>query len=121
MDEMTLQLEANSNAPGVSRSRLKHMQPKLEPRYDDVVLVVSELVSNCVQHGSSEDIDVKVTSKSGRIRVEVSDNGPGFSIDDPRGDGLGLTIVDKVAEEWGMQDGGPKFTVWAELSTATSA
>lgn len=119
MDEVTLQVEANVDAPGVSRSHLKSMKPTLEPRYDDVVLVVSELVTNSVRHGSSNGIGVKVTARPERIRVEVTDEGPGFSVDDPRGDGLGLTIVDRLADRWGMQDGKQKFTVWAELSTAS--
>ncbi len=116
MDEMTLQVESNVNAPGLSRSHLESMKPLLEPRYDDVVLVVSELVSNSVRHGASRGIDVKVIAKSGRIRVEVTDEGPGFAADDPRGDGLGLAIVEKLADRWGMKDGRQKFTVWAELS-----
>jgi len=119
MDEVTLQVESNVNAPSLSRSRLEPMKPMLEPRYDDVVLVVSELVSNSVRHGASEGIDVKVIARSGRIRVEVTDHGSGFSVDDPRGDGLGLTIVEKLADRWGMKNGRHKFTVWAELS-ATS-
>lgn len=121
MDEVTLQVESNVNAPGLSRSRLEPMKAILEPRYDDVVLVVSELVSNSVRHGSSSGIDVKVTAHGGRIRVEVTDDGPGFSIDAPRGDGLGLAIVEKLADSWGMKDGRRKFTVWAELSTQQRA
>ena len=116
MDEVTLQVESNVNAPSLSRSRLEPMKALLEPRYDDVVLVVSELVSNSVRHGASEGIDVKVTARSGRIRVEVTDQGPGFSVDDPRGEGLGLTIVEKLADRWGMKNGRRRFTVWAELS-----
>ena len=118
MDEVTLQVESNVNAPGLSRSRLESMKSTLEPRYDDVVLVVSELVSNSVRHGASNGIDVRVTAKSGRILVEVSDEGPGFAADDPRGDGLGLAIVEKLADRWGMRDGRQKFTVWAELSAS---
>ena len=117
MDQMTLQVESNAKAPSLSRSRLESMKPRLEPRFDDVMLVVSELVSNSVRHGASDDIDVKVTANGNRIRVEVTDGGPGFGVDDPRGDGLGLSIVEKLADRWGMQDG-RRFTVWAELSAA---
>ena len=121
MDEVTLQVESSVNAPGLSRSRLESMRSTLEPRYEDVMLVVSELVSNSVRHGASDGIDVRVTAKAGRIRVEVSDHGPGFSADDPRGDGLGLAIVEKLADRWGMKDGRHKFTVWAELSSTPPA
>lgn len=114
---MTLQVESNTEAPSLSRSRLASVRSKLEPRYEDVVLVVSELVTNSVRHGSSTGIDVKVTAQEGRIRVEVADDGPGFSPDAPRGEGLGLSIVEKVADRWGLREDRSRFTVWAELST----
>lgn len=115
MSEVTLQVESNPEAPGLSRSSLSGLKPLLEPRYDDVLLVVSELVSNCVKHTDSDDIDVRVESHDGRVRVEVSDTGPGFSSSTPRGDGLGLTIIEKLANRWGTSHSGDRFTVWAEL------
>lgn len=115
MREVTLQVESNANAPAVSRSRISSMRNSLEPRCDDVLLLVSELVSNSVRHTGSCDIDVRVRATDGRIRVEVSDEGPGFTRDTPRGDGLGLTIVDKLADSWGIEPG-ERFTVWAELT-----
>lgn len=116
MSEVTLQVESNPEAPGLSRSILSRIKSSLEPRYDDVLLVVSELVSNSVKHTSSDDIDVKVETHDGHVRVEVSDSGPGFTPATPRGDGLGLTIIEKLADRWGMSDPGDRFTVWAELS-----
>jgi two-component sensor histidine kinase len=116
MNEVTVKVDASVHAPRLSRSRLAPMRPTLGDRYDDVVLVVSELVSNSVRHGSSGDIDVKVTNRNGRVRVEVTDDGPGFDANAPRGEGLGLTIVERLVDRWGMQDGGQRFTVWAELS-----
>lgn len=121
MEEVSLQVESNIDAPGLSRSHLRSMKSILEPRFDDVVLLVSELVSNSVRHGASNGIDIKVTTRAGQIRVEVTDGGPGFSATDPRGDGLGLAIVEKLADRWGMKDEPQKFTVWAELSTRTPA
>lgn len=53
-----------------------------------MVLLVSELVSTSVRHASSSEVDVKVTTPTGPIRVEVTDNGPGFLADDPRGEGI---------------------------------
>lgn len=114
---MTLQVESNTEAPSLSRSQLASVRSKLEPRYEDVVLVVSELVTNSVRHGSSTGIDVKVTTQDGRIRVEVADDGPGFSANAPRGEGLGLSIVEKLADRWGLREDRSRFTVWAELST----
>ena len=116
MNEMTVKVDSSVHAPSVSRSQLAPMKPILGDRYDDVVLVVSELVSNSVRHGSSAGIDVKVTNRDGRVRVEVTDDGPGFDANAPRGDGLGLTIVERIADHWGMHDAGQRFTVWAELA-----
>lgn len=117
MEVVSLQVESNIDAPGLSRSHLRSMKSRLEPRFDDVVLLVSELVSNSVRHGASDGIDIRVTAGAGQIRVEVTDEGPGFSATDPRGDGLGLAIVEKLADRWGMKDEPQRFTVWAELST----
>lgn len=120
MDEVTLQVDPDVNAPGLSRSHLQPLRAKLGARYDDVALIVSELVSNSVRHSgakaNSGSIDVNVTVRAGKIRVEVADGGPGFSKDDARGEGMGLTIVEKLADQWGMDGGRRKFVVWAELS-----
>ena len=116
MREVTLQVESSSHAPRISRSHLVEMKKSLEPKYDDVLLLVSELVSNSVRHSKTEGIDVKVSTHNGHVRVEVTDDGPGFNPQTPRGDGMGLTIVEKLADRWGMKAKGDRFTVWAELS-----
>ena len=115
MNEMTLHIESNLEAPSLSRTRLASIKPSLEPRYEDVLLVVSELVSNSVRHTDTDDIDVRVESNDGHVRVEVSDDGPGFTSATPRLDGLGLTIIEKIADSWGMASSDDRFTVWAEL------
>lgn len=115
MSEVTLRVESNVEAPGLSRSNLSDIKSSLEPRYEDVLLIVSELVSNSVRHTRSEDIAVRVEANDGRVRVEVSDTGPGFTASTPRGDGLGLTIIERLADRWGVSHPGGRFTVWAEL------
>lgn len=115
MDEVKVQVDSSVSAPRRTRSKLASMEQALGTRYDDVVLIVSELVSNSVRHGTTEDIDVRVVADDGKIRVEVTDDGPGFAPDAPRGEGLGLAIVEKLSEQWGLLDG-HRFTVWAELA-----
>lgn len=115
MSEMTLHIESNLEAPSLSRAKLAGIKPSLEPRYEDVLLVVSELVSNSVRHTDTDDIDIRVESNNGHVRVEVSDCGPGFTSATPRRDGLGLTIIERLADKWGVEPSDGGFTVWAEL------
>lgn len=114
MSEMTLQVESDIKAPGKSRSHLAALKPILEPRFDDVILVVSELVSNSVRHAASRQVGVRVDAHGDYVRVEVTDDGHGFEPGAPRGEGLGLYLVDKIARRWGVIDDG-SFTVWAEI------
>ena len=93
------------------------MRDDLEPRFDDVVLVVSELVANSVRHTDTGEIHVAVQPISRRVRIEVADFGTGISDDRRGGSGLGLMIVEKLSDRWGYQDG-ESFTVWAELDLA---
>lgn len=88
---------------------------------EDVRLLVSELVSNSVRHaGVAPDdlIGVSVEVEKGRLRVEVSDGGPGFKpVSTPSlesGSGFGLRLVDQLAHRWGvlLDD---RARVWFEI------
>ncbi len=114
---MRLVLKPDEFAPGKARARVSRLESKLGPRYDDVVLVVSELVTNSVRHSASErTIEMTVEVRDNSIRVEVTDSGEGFApMESMRGDGLGLIIVDRVAVSWGVITNG-HCTVWVEIS-----
>lgn len=114
---MRLFLKPDEFAPGKARARVSRLQSRLEPRFDDVVLVVSELVTNSVRHAASDQsIEMTVEVFDTRIRLEVSDRGSGFvPADSLRGDGLGLVIVDRIAASWGVITNG-SCMVWAEIS-----
>lgn len=91
------------------------MKPALEPRFDDVAVVISELVTNSVLHGmGTANIGVTVEAAEDRIRVEVSDCGPCFDKSTPRGEGMGLDIVDRIADSWGVTHES-NCTVWVEI------
>jgi signal transduction histidine kinase len=90
---------------------------------DDVLLLVSELVTNAVRHagvGPDGSLRVELWLWPQLVRVEVVDPGTDvtparrrLSPDDPGGWGLGL--VDRIAARWGIGRG-PSFTrVWFEL------
>ncbi len=114
---MRLVLKPDELAPGKARARVSKLKSRLGPRYDDVVLVVSELVTNSVRHSASDQsIEMKVEVSDSVIRVEVSDRGAGFvPVESMRGEGLGLIIVDRVAAQWGVTSNG-SCTVWVEIS-----
>jgi signal transduction histidine kinase len=88
---------------------------------EDVRLLVSELVSNSVRHAGlapGDVIGVTVEVEKDRLRVEVSDGGPGFApVPSPSletGSGFGLHLVERLAHRWGvLRD--DRVRVWFEI------
>jgi two-component sensor histidine kinase len=89
----------------------------------DAALLVSELVTNSVVHanvGPRGALSVEVTTLADRLRIAVTDPGSGLRPcvlpPDPEiPGGLGLLLVDKLCEAWGVwHDVGPTC-VWCEL------
>ena len=84
----------------------------------DLMLLVSELVTNAVRHARSDRFEVHLDVNPDRLRLEVHDEGPGFDpkiapSDDGTG-GYGLYIVDRLASRWGVErDAGG--VIWVEL------
>lgn len=93
----------------------------------DVLLLLSELVSNAVLHGGvgmEGTIGVRVEGLPSGVRVEVTDPGAGFDWDRrrqrqrPRREGgFGLSLVDRIAERWGIERERGQTLVWFELNT----
>lgn len=115
MRELDFELTADNTAPRASRDRLDSIGGLLGSRSADVKLVISELVTNSVRHSArTETVRVRVRVDDEKIRLEVIDDGPGFPISTSRGEGLGLTVVERLADDWGVHVDGT-CTVWAEL------
>ncbi|CAN5775117.1 hypothetical protein BH23ACT4_BH23ACT4_09130 [soil metagenome] len=116
MINMTITLETNKRAPSISRQKLAEFRGELEPRFDDLALVVSELVSNAVRHSGHGSVFVSLKQTGdNRVRLEVKDPGPCFDPEHPPGgDGMGLQLVSKVADSWGIENDGD-CTVWVEI------
>jgi anti-sigma regulatory factor (Ser/Thr protein kinase) len=93
---------------------------------DNLRLLVSELVSNAVEHVAAEDdIGLEVRLAEDRVRVEVTDGGPGFvhrprQAGDPKGSGWGLHFVSQLADAWGS-DAETGSRVWFELPVQVHA
>lgn len=92
-----------------------------------VELLTSELVTNAVRHGASDDkesILLHARCEDDRVRVEVCDEGPGFEpAPDERGmlepGGHGLLLVETLAARWGVIRGAPSC-VWFEAEYAAT-
>lgn len=120
MELATMQLEATPSAPRRSRVELEALRPRLEPRFDDALLVTAELVANAVRHTESQQVSVSIRADGDVVRIAVSDEGPCFGKGDDRGGGLGLLVVSRLARAWGI-DRGDGCTVWAELAGVGSS
>ena len=117
------QTRGGTHAATRIRRVLEAMAGDLEaPVLDDVQLLTTELVSNCVKHGDAgphTEIQVGYSTPDGVARVEVTGPGGGFDLEMPAWDptmpgGFGLLIVDRVATRWGLSHDG--CCVWFEVS-----
>lgn len=85
---------------------------------DMVALLTSELVTNAVVHARS---GVRLTLVLGRaaVRVEVADDAPGRPVLRRAGpeslSGRGLTLLDAIADRWGVEHATPGKSVWFEV------
>jgi two-component sensor histidine kinase len=79
-------------------------------------------VTNSIRHGlatSADDrIRVRVLRRGRRARIEVRDDGPGFPREratPPDETGMGLELVDRLANAWGTDRQGTTTFVWFEV------
>lgn len=118
-----LRLPARVEACRIARDRLEPLRGLMPPgdAFDDLLLVVTELVSNAVVHSGLEpdaSVRVRVCRRPGATRVQVEDEGHGFGRAEPRprdgSNGRGLLIVARLSARWGMERNG-RTRVWSEL------
>jgi serine/threonine-protein kinase RsbW len=87
---------------------------------EDAVLVLSELVTNALRHGRGDVVcHVAVSADGTHIHAAVTDAGGGMPVlrepDPTRIGGVGLQIVDHVANRWGVSWFPCGKTVWASI------
>ena len=123
-----LVLPAADRVTGIARRVMSHQLTEHGARRDlieDAELVLSELVTNALQHGSSspdEDLEVSWALTAGRLRLSVLDGGTAGDLfagvaSDESLSGRGLAIVDCLCEQWSVDhEGGTRVT--AELASA---
>jgi anti-sigma regulatory factor (Ser/Thr protein kinase) len=119
-DELHLRLPRHNSAAGIARKAVdRRFAGELRrERAGDLVLVVSELVTNAVEHGLGA-ISLTVRVDDDGVFGEVVDEGGGFEREARErgpGDlrGRGLHIVDAVSSRWGVHEG--TTHVWFELA-----
>jgi two-component sensor histidine kinase len=88
-------------------------------RLHDLLLIVSELVTNAVKY-SPGDIDVDLSAHHSRIVVEVTDLSPEpavrRTVESTEPGGRGLAMVEILASGWGQVQKDQRKTVWAQVS-----
>ncbi|KAF3470070.1 ATP-binding protein [Streptomyces sp. Tu 3180] len=94
----------------------------LETLVDDATLIVSELVTNAIQHGRGAQVTFTMTVRDGFLRMAVHDETTGRPVvhdaDNDAEHGRGLFLVDCLTAAhggtWGTSDGGA--TTWCHLA-----
>ncbi|WP_308289010.1 ATP-binding protein [Streptomyces erythrochromogenes] len=90
-------------------------------RLDDVLLCVSELATNALRYGVPPGRGYLLRLfgfEDATVRAEVHDSGPGLSRITGRPHGRGLTLVQALADEWGVLARTPGKVVWCEFRNA---
>jgi anti-sigma B factor antagonist len=135
VERIELELPREPGAPARARAELREAVSGRVAESDrgTLTLLTSELVTNAVIHPGEDaggSVGLRIIVAGDRVRVEVSDAGPGFDTANlrprPRGaGGHGLFVVDGLASRWGTKRiGAPdakRFCVWFELDTDPEA
>jgi serine/threonine-protein kinase RsbW len=126
--ELDLTVDAAPTAAREARQAVARRGLVSSDREPTLLLLVSELVSNSVRHaGLSEDEHIHLRARTDRecAYVEVCDGGHSGRVPVRRssGDalepgGLGLVLVDEMADRWGVARNDRETCVWFELACA---
>ena len=122
---LELELEQNREAPSLARAAIAGFSENRDldaATLATLTLLVSEVVTNAVIHPDVEPpggIRLSARIAKGQIRVEVTDEGSGFT-PQPRDPakldrGYGLFLLEHQASAWGVERQAGN-TVWFELS-----
>lgn len=120
-----VELPSSLLSPGRARAWAERALPGSGLRgaeHDDVILLISELVTNAVRHARCDvvaTVIIRLAASTDCIRIEISDRGDGFApaaISRPTPadpGGRGLFVVDALASRWGTACA-ERHCVWLE-------
>ena len=94
----------------------------LEAMTDDVMLIVSELLTNALLHSGTTEISLTIAVEDGSLHIAVRDGRPGSAMakaaEDEDESGRGLLLVEALVKEsggtWGTSDAGAQ--TWCSLA-----
>lgn len=121
MNRLGVELERSLGAPRVARDTVSEWLSEWgcsELCHRDVLVVLSELVTNAVVHARSAPV-VVVWCSDGRLRIEVADSSaaaPIMRVADGTPGGFGLRFVTGLSDAWGWLPTEGGKTVWAEMA-----
>jgi len=104
----------------IAAARLRYCG--LEALHDDVMLIVSELLTNALLHSGSTQISLSITVENESLRIVVGDGMLGCAEPKPADgtaeSGRGLALVQALVQDkggtWGTSDAGA--TTWCLLA-----
>jgi anti-sigma regulatory factor (Ser/Thr protein kinase) len=117
---LDVDIPRDARAPERARRAVEGLGTAIDPSIQrDVVLLVSELVTNSVKYGAEGDLTLQIDAPAPRrLRVEVINQGASF---EPKArsrpatepGGWGLHLVETLADRWGVHAGSTH--VWFEI------
>jgi anti-sigma regulatory factor (Ser/Thr protein kinase) len=117
---LDVDITRDERAPWHARRAVERLDEAIDPELrGDVLLLVSELVTNSVKYGAEGDLKLRIDAPSPRrLRVEVINQGASFepkARDRPATEvgGWGLHLVESLADRWGVHAGSTH--VWFEF------
>ncbi|MGW5720265.1 ATP-binding protein [Amycolatopsis sp. NPDC003865] len=88
---------------------------------DDALLLLTELATNALQHGSGRPV-LRLSVGAGHVRIEVFDDDPVPPVRRAPGadGGWGLALVERLSLAWGTARHGLGKVVWCALSAPSA-
>ena len=117
---LDVDIPRDAKAPWHARRAVEELGDAIDPALrHDILLLVSELVTNSVKYGAEGGVKLQVEAPAPkRLRVEVINQGTPFepkARDRPQTEpgGWGLHLVETLADRWGVHEGSTH--VWFEI------